>query len=48
VVSILQSATRNRISTSIERATYFVGFVLLFGFLIWVSYFDIVRGGVGS
>lgn len=48
VVSVLQSATRNRISASLERATYFVGFVLLFGFLVWVSYFDIVRGGAGS
>ncbi len=48
VVSLLQSATRNRISTGLERATYFVGFALLFGFLIWVSYFDIVRGGAGS
>ncbi|MGC8633953.1 MAG: M50 family metallopeptidase [Candidatus Limnocylindrales bacterium] len=48
VVSVLQTASRNRISASLERATYFVGFVLLFGFLIWVSYFDIVRGGAGS
>ncbi len=48
VVSALQAMTRNRISASLESATYFVGFMLLFGFLIWVSYFDIVRGGVGS
>ncbi len=48
VVSVLQSATRNRISASLESATYFVGFMLLFGFLIWVSYFDLVRGGAGS
>jgi regulator of sigma E protease len=48
VVSVLQTASRNRISASLERATYFVGFVLLFGFLVWVSYFDIVRGGAGS
>ncbi len=48
VVSVLQTASRNRISASLERATYFIGFMLLFGFLIWVSYFDIVRSGVGS
>ncbi len=48
VVSALQTATRNRISATLERATYFVGFMLLFGFLIWVSYFDLVRGGIGS
>ena len=48
VVSVLQTASRNRISASLERATYFIGFMLLFGFLIWVSYFDIVRGGAGS
>jgi regulator of sigma E protease len=28
---------------SVERLTYLVGFVLLFGFLIWITYFDIVR-----
>jgi regulator of sigma E protease len=28
---------------SVERLTYLVGFVFLFGFLIWITYFDIVR-----
>jgi regulator of sigma E protease len=28
---------------SAERLTYLVGFVFLFGFLIWITYFDIVR-----
>jgi regulator of sigma E protease len=28
---------------SVERMTYLVGFVFLFGFLIWITYFDIVR-----
>jgi len=28
---------------SVERLTYLVGFVLLFGFLIWITYFDIAR-----
>ena len=32
-----------RISLRAEQMTYFVGFVFLFGFLIWVSGFDIVR-----
>jgi regulator of sigma E protease len=34
---------------SVERLTYLVGFVFLFGFLIWITYFDIARqvgGGV--
>ena len=28
---------------SVERMTYLVGFVFLFGFLIWITYFDIAR-----
>jgi regulator of sigma E protease len=28
---------------SVERLTYLVGFVFLFGFLIWITYFDIAR-----
>jgi regulator of sigma E protease len=28
---------------SAERLTYLVGFVFLFGFLIWITYFDIAR-----
>ncbi len=27
----------------VERLTYLVGFVFLFGFLIWITYFDIAR-----
>ncbi len=35
---------------SVERLTYLVGFVFLFGFLIWITYFDIARqvGGGGT
>jgi regulator of sigma E protease len=33
---------------SVERLTYLVGFVFLFGFLIWITYFDIVRQVSGS
>jgi regulator of sigma E protease len=33
-----------RISLRAEQLTYMVGFVFLFGFLIWVTGFDIVRG----
>jgi regulator of sigma E protease len=33
---------------SVERLTYLVGFVFLFGFLLWITYFDIARlGGAG-
>jgi regulator of sigma E protease len=28
---------------SVERLTYLVGFMFLFGFLIWITYFDIAR-----
>jgi len=46
-MALIRAVTRNRISVGLERTTYFVGFVLLFTFLIWVSYFDIVRRGAG-
>jgi regulator of sigma E protease len=47
-VGFVQAITRGRISVSVERASYFIGFVLLFGFLLWVSYFDIVGRGSGG
>ena len=38
-----------RISVRAEQLTYMVGFVFLFGFIIWVTGFDIIRGlGGGS
>ncbi len=40
---LLKSAFGSRISVRAEQMTYVVGFVFLFGFLIWVSGFDIVR-----
>ena len=33
---------------SAERLTYLVGFVFLFGFLIWITYFDIARQVAGT
>ena len=33
---------------SVERLTYLVGFAFLFGFLIWITYFDIARQVGGS
>ena len=47
-MSVLQAVTGNRISVSLERATYLVGFVLLMAFLVWISYFDIRRLGGGT
>ncbi len=35
-------------AVSVERLTYLVGFVFLFGFLIWITYFDIARLGGGT
>jgi regulator of sigma E protease len=46
-ISLLQSATRNRLSPSFERAVYLVGFLALMAFLVWISYFDIQRLGSG-
>jgi regulator of sigma E protease len=40
----LSSAT----AISVERLTYLVGFVLLFGFLLWITYFDIARQVTGG
>ena len=34
-----------RVSMRVERLTYLVGFVFLFAFLIWITYFDIARIG---
>lgn len=34
-----------RVSLRVERLTYLVGFVFLFAFLIWITYFDIARLG---
>ena len=33
----------NRISIRAERLTYAVGFMVLFGFLIWVTVFDVIK-----
>jgi len=40
---LLKRVFGSRISLRAEQATYMVGFVFLFAFLIWVSGFDIVR-----
>lgn len=40
---LLKQLFGSRISVKAEQMTYVVGFVFLFGFLIWVSGFDIVR-----
>jgi regulator of sigma E protease len=37
-----------RISLRAEQLTYMVGFVFLFGFLIWITGFDIIRGLTGG
>jgi len=33
-----------KISVRAERLTYAIGFVALFGFLIWITVFDVIRG----
>ncbi len=48
LVLILQRLVGNRISQTAERLTYLVGFVFLFGFLIWITYFDIAREVTGG
>jgi regulator of sigma E protease len=47
-VALIQAVTRNRINLRLERATYLIGFILLMAFILWVSYFDIIRGGIGA
>jgi regulator of sigma E protease len=42
-VLVLKALFGTRISLRLERLTYLVGFVFLFGFLIWVTGFDIIR-----
>jgi regulator of sigma E protease len=42
-VALLKSVGGRRISLRFERATYLVGFVFLFAFLIWITGFDIAR-----
>jgi regulator of sigma E protease len=37
-----------RISLRAEQLTYMVGFVFLFGFLIWITGFDIIRSLTGG
>ena len=50
LVLILKAIPRYgaRISVRAERLTYAIGFVALFGFLIWITVFDVVRGLGGA
>jgi regulator of sigma E protease len=41
---LLKRVLGSRISLRAERLTYFVGFAVLFAFLIWVTAYDILRG----
>ena len=34
--------------SAVERTSYAVGFALLMGFLAWITFFDILRGGLGG
>jgi regulator of sigma E protease len=42
---VLKRVFGRRISLQAERLTYLVGFVFLMAFLVWVTWFDIIRGG---
>lgn len=44
---VLRAVAGRRLSVRVEQLTYLVGFVLLFGFLIWLTAFDISRLGGG-
>ncbi len=50
LVIILKAIPRYgaRISLRAERLTYAIGFMALFGFLIWVTVFDVIRGFGGG
>ena len=43
VVTIIKSAAGSRLSVRAEQLTYLVGFVALFGLIIWITFFDILR-----
>jgi regulator of sigma E protease len=43
LMMVLKSIFGKRISLRAERVTYAVGFLFLFGFLIWVTGFDLLR-----
>jgi regulator of sigma E protease len=45
LVITLKRIFGTRISLRAEQLTYFVGFAFLMAFLIWVTVFDIIRGG---
>jgi regulator of sigma E protease len=45
LMMVLKRLFGQRISLKAERLTYFVGFAFLMAFLVWVTYFDIIRGG---
>jgi regulator of sigma E protease len=42
---VLKRIFGTRISLRAERLTYFVGFAFLMAFLLWVTVFDVIRGG---
>ncbi len=42
------SGPSTQTTLTVERLTYLVGFVFLFGFLIWITYFDVSRLGGGG
>jgi regulator of sigma E protease len=48
LVIVLKSIFGRRISLQAERLTYFVGFAFLMAFLIWVTVFDVIRGGAAT
>jgi regulator of sigma E protease len=45
VIMIVKKAFGARGVSAVEAAAYVAGFALLLGFVAWISYFDIVRGG---
>lgn len=48
VMGGIKALARGRLSVNAERATYLVGFGILFAFIIYISFFDIQRLGGGG
>jgi regulator of sigma E protease len=48
LVLVLKSALRGRLSLRAERLTYAVGLVVVLGFVLWVTAFDVARQFGGS
>ncbi len=48
LMTLIKSVAGARLSVQAERLTYLVGFVALFGLIIWITFFDVIRQIAGG